>query len=134
MYKYLSPVVITLNLYTTIKQVTQQHEVSLQNNPWTGRKTSFGQIGKGSYPGQQWQINLLELPREGGYCHMLDYVYIRSLSYSPLGPGLEGPFQVLLTSHTAIKIKDRASWIPDTWIPELRKPLNHDGYQHQLDI
>lgn len=62
---------ITRNLYTTIKQVTQQHEVSLQNNPWTGPKTSFGQIGKGSYPGQQWQINLLELPREGGYCHML---------------------------------------------------------------
>jgi len=43
-----------------------------------------------------------------------DYVYIRSLLDSPLEPKWEGQFQVLLTSHTAVKIKEQTSWIHHT--------------------
>jgi len=45
---------VAQNLYTTMKQVTQQCEVSLQSNPKTRPKAQLGQIGKGNYPGQQW--------------------------------------------------------------------------------
>lgn len=40
-----------------------------------------------------------------------DYVYIRSLSDTPLEPKWEGPFQVLLTTHMAIRIKEVPLWI-----------------------
>ncbi|XP_054028506.1 uncharacterized protein LOC128898475 [Dryobates pubescens] len=43
-----------------------------------------------------------------------DYVYIRSLSENPLEPKWTGPYQVLLTSFTAIKIKEQAAWIHHT--------------------
>lgn len=43
-----------------------------------------------------------------------DYVYVRSFTDSPLEPKWEGPFQVLLTSHTAIKIKEQTLWIHHT--------------------
>ena len=53
LYKYLVQRVIAQNLYTTIRQVTQQCEVCLQNNPKTGHKVQLGQIGRRNYPGQQ---------------------------------------------------------------------------------
>jgi len=43
-----------------------------------------------------------------------DYLYMRSLLDSPLEPKWEGPFQVLLTSHRAVKIKEQTSWIHHT--------------------
>lgn len=66
LYKYLSQGIVAWNLYTTIEQVTQQCEISLQNNPRTGPKVLLGQIGKGNFPRQQWQVDFLELPRKGG--------------------------------------------------------------------
>lgn len=71
LYKYLSQQIVDWNLYTTIKQVTQQREICLQNNPRTGPKVQLGQIGKGNFPGQQWQIDFSELPRKGGCQNML---------------------------------------------------------------
>lgn len=41
----------------------------------------------------------------------VDYMYVKSFTDSPLKPKWEGPFQVLLTSHTAIKIKEQTLWI-----------------------
>jgi len=67
LYKYLNRLIVARNLYTTIKQVTQQYEVCLQSNPKIGPKAQLGQIGKGNYPGQQWQIDFSELPRKGGF-------------------------------------------------------------------
>ncbi|KAM9268576.1 uncharacterized protein RDI95_011718 isoform 2-T5 [Morus bassanus] len=43
-----------------------------------------------------------------------DYVYIKSLAEKALEPQWEGPFQVLLTSFTAIKIKEQNAWIHHT--------------------
>jgi len=70
-YKYLNRPIVARNQYTTIKQVTQQCEVCLQSNPKMGPKALLGQIGKGNYPGQQWQIDFSELPRKGGFQYLL---------------------------------------------------------------
>lgn len=59
------------NLYTIIKQVTRQCEICLRNNPETTTKVKLGTIGKGNYPGQQWQIDFSELPRKGGFRYVL---------------------------------------------------------------
>jgi len=52
-----------------------------------------------------------------------DYVYVKSLSDSLLEPKWEGPFLVILTSHTVIKVKEQASWIHHTKVKKMTKPL-----------
>lgn len=62
----------------------------------------------------------------GTWCRELDgpvqyvqpgnYVYIKSLAEKNLEPQWEGSFQVLLTSFTAIKIREQAAWIHHTRI------------------
>jgi len=54
LYKYLGKCSVARTLYTTIKQVTQQCEDCLQNNPQTTQKVTLRQIGKGNLPGQWW--------------------------------------------------------------------------------
>ena len=67
LYKYLNQLIVAQNLYAAIKQVTQQCEVCLQSNPKTRHKAQLGQIGKGNYPGQQWEMDFSKLPRKGGF-------------------------------------------------------------------
>ena len=45
-----------------------------------------------------------------------DYVYVKSLTEKTLEPQWEGPFQVLLTTYTAIKIREQSAWIHHTRI------------------
>lgn len=71
LYKNLSRVLVGRNLYTTVKQVTQQCSICLHHNPNTENRVKFGIISKGNYPGQQWQIDFSELPRKGGYRYLL---------------------------------------------------------------
>ena len=52
-----------------------------------------------------------------------DYVYVKSLSDSPLQPKWEGPFLVILTSCTAVKVKEQASWIHHLRVKKAMKPL-----------
>jgi len=59
-----------------------------------------------------------------------DYVYIGSLLDSLLEPKWKGPFQALLTSHTAVKIKEQTSWIQHTRVkkaPRQRWKISSTG-------
>ena len=71
LYKHLIKDIVARNLYTTVRQVTQQCELCLQTNPKNTPKLEMGQIGKGNGPGQQWQVDFTELPRKGGYRYLL---------------------------------------------------------------
>jgi len=71
LYKYLNQKLIGKNLYTTVQQVTQQCEICLKNNPNTDNQVQLGSIGKGSVPGDHWQIDFSKLPRKEGYRYLL---------------------------------------------------------------
>ena len=71
LYKSLNQKLVGRNLYTMVKQISQQCEICLRNNPNVANKVKLGVIGKGNYPGQQWQIDFSELPRKGGYRYLL---------------------------------------------------------------
>ncbi|KAM9591465.1 protein NYNRIN-like [Morphnus guianensis] len=72
LYNHLIREIVARNLYTTVRQVTQQCDLCLQTNPKNTPKLEMGQmIGKGNGPGQQWQIDFTELPRKGGYRYLL---------------------------------------------------------------
>ncbi|KAK4810533.1 hypothetical protein QYF61_004496 [Mycteria americana] len=71
LYKFFNQKLIGRNLYTTVRQVTQQCEICLKNNPITGNQAQLGSIGRGNVPGDHWQIDFSELPRKGGYRYLL---------------------------------------------------------------
>ncbi|KAK4822132.1 hypothetical protein QYF61_010255 [Mycteria americana] len=71
LYKFLNKKLIGRNLYTTVRQVTQQCEICLKNNPNTGNWAQLGSIGRGNVPGHHWQTDFSELPRKGGYRYLL---------------------------------------------------------------
>lgn len=52
-----------------------------------------------------------------------NYVYVKSLSDSPLEPTWEGPYQVLLTTHTAAKVEGLILWIHHTRLKKAIQPL-----------
>jgi len=68
---FMNKVIVSCNLYTTVKQVTQQCEICLKNNPNTSNRVQVGSICKEKIPGQQWQIDFSELPRKGWYWYFL---------------------------------------------------------------
>jgi len=67
LYKHLIREIVARNLYTTVRQVTQQCDLCLQTNLKNNPKPELGQTGKGNGPGQKWQIDFTELPRKEGY-------------------------------------------------------------------
>ncbi|KAK4811121.1 hypothetical protein QYF61_019752, partial [Mycteria americana] len=71
LYKFLNQKLIGRNLYTTVRQVTQQCEICLKNNPNMGNWAQLGSIGRGNVPGDHWQTDFSELPRKGGYRYLL---------------------------------------------------------------
>lgn len=48
LYKYVNRCIVAQNLYATVKQVTQQCEICLQNNPKVSPKAQPRQIGRGN--------------------------------------------------------------------------------------
>uniref|UniRef100_A0A6G1RLJ7 Integrase catalytic domain-containing protein n=1 Tax=Hypotaenidia okinawae TaxID=2861861 RepID=A0A6G1RLJ7_9GRUI len=71
LYKDLIKNIIARNLYTMVKQVTQQCDLCLQTNPKIVKGLKLGKIGKGNGPGQHWQVDFTEFHRKGGYRYLL---------------------------------------------------------------
>lgn len=71
LYKYLVKDIAARNLYTTVRQVTQQCDLCLRTNPKATSKVEVGRIGKGNAPGLQWQVDFTELPRKGAFQYLL---------------------------------------------------------------
>ncbi|KAK4810386.1 hypothetical protein QYF61_022092 [Mycteria americana] len=71
LYNSLTKQIVARNLFQTVKSVVDRCETCLKNNPTVENCVKFGSIGKGNVPGQNWQIDFLELPREGGYRYLL---------------------------------------------------------------
>ncbi|GAB0208873.1 protein NYNRIN-like [Grus japonensis] len=71
MYQMLILYIVGRNLYTITQQVVKQCLVCIKNNPKTGHRISLGNLSKGNYPGQLWQIDFSELPRKQGYRYIL---------------------------------------------------------------
>ncbi|KAK1204014.1 POL5 protein, partial [Pygoscelis papua] len=51
-----------------------------------------------------------------------DYVLIKTISGDPLEPKWKGPFQVLLTTNTAIKVREKKSWIHYSQVKKAPSP------------
>lgn len=71
LYNHLPGRIEAGNLYTSVKEVTQRCNLCLQTNPKNVPKPKPGQIEKGKGPGDQWQINFMELPRKKRYRYLL---------------------------------------------------------------
>ncbi len=53
------------------KMITAKYEVCLRNNPVTKRRVQMGTLKSGEVPGDYWQIDFSELPRQKGYRYIL---------------------------------------------------------------
>ena len=51
-----------------------------------------------------------------------DNVYVKPLSDSPLEPKWEGPYQILLTTHTTAKVEGLTLWIRHTRLKKAPGP------------
>uniref|UniRef100_A0A8C0IKQ1 Murine leukemia virus integrase C-terminal domain-containing protein n=1 Tax=Chelonoidis abingdonii TaxID=106734 RepID=A0A8C0IKQ1_CHEAB len=51
-----------------------------------------------------------------------NWVYVKKWKIEPLQPQWAGPFQVLLTSHTAIQVREQDTWIHHTRIKLAPRP------------
>ena len=56
-----------------------------------------------------------------------DYAYVKSLAEKALEPRWEGPFQVLLTTFTAVKVKEYSAWIHHTRVKKV------PAYRHKSE-
>lgn len=107
---YARPYIVQAGTSTQIRnEILIDYVISLQKRLWEIEKLVLGT--------RAWGLE--------GPVHNIepgDYVYVRSLIDSPLEPRWEGPFQVLLTSHMAVKIKEQAPWIHHTRVKKAPRP------------
>ena len=63
--------VLSVRMTKIIKSVTEKCPVCLKNNPLNQRRPPPGVTRRGNSPGDYWQIDFSELPRQNGYRYLL---------------------------------------------------------------
>ncbi|GAB0208648.1 protein NYNRIN-like [Grus japonensis] len=63
----LKPQVISVRMTGIVKSIVQRCELCLKNNPQTCQRLLQGITRRGNSPGDYWQIDFSELPRQNGY-------------------------------------------------------------------
>lgn len=63
--------VVSLKMLGMVKMITAKCEVCLKNNPVVRKKVQMGRIKSGTEPGDYWQVDFSELPRQNGYRYIL---------------------------------------------------------------
>ncbi|MCQ4179362.1 transposase family protein, partial [Klebsiella pneumoniae] len=63
--------VLSLKMLEMAKMTTAKCEICLQNNPVVKKKVQMGKLKLGTEPGDYWQIDFSELPRQNGYRYIL---------------------------------------------------------------
>ena len=63
--------VASVKMMGIIKAITMKCEICLKYNPINRKKPLLGHLRLGTEPGDYWQIDFSELPKSGGYWHLL---------------------------------------------------------------
>lgn len=67
-------------------------------------------------------------------CHPFktgDFVLIKDWETEPLKPQWSGPYQILLTTHTAVKVAEKKNWIHHTRVKKAAKVREEENQEKE---
>ena len=62
---------VCVGMTGVIKSIVAKCPICLQNNPLNGKRAPLGVTKQGNTPGDYWQIDFSELPRQNGFRYLL---------------------------------------------------------------